>query len=186
MKINGHQIEIIRTTRKTLGIQITPDLRIIARAPMFMSDEQIEEYIAEKQSWIEKHLSRLEALENTALPPLTEREIKELTDLAKSYIPQRVEHFSKIIGVDYGKITIRHQKTRWGSCSSKGNLNFNCLLMLTPKEVIDSVVVHELCHRLEMNHSKAFYSDLLKAYPDYYRANSWLKQYGAAILKRIL
>lgn len=186
MKINGHKVEIVKSNRKTLSIQITPDLRIILRCPLFMSNAQAEQYAAEKALWIEKHLTRLEELSKNALPPLSEDEIKRLTDLAKEYIPQRVEYYSKIIGVDYGKITIRHQKTRWDSCTSKGNLSFNCLLMLTPNEVIDSVVAHELCHRLQMNHSKAFYADLLKAYPQYPSANKWLKENGGAILKRLI
>jgi len=87
--------------------------------------------------------------------------------------------------VTYGRITVRNQKTRWGSCSSKGNLNFNCLLMLTPPEVIDSVVVHELCHLREMNHSPKFYAEVLKVYPDYHKWNGWLKEHGAAIMKRM-
>ena len=82
---------------------------------------------------------------------------KKLASKALDYIPGRVKYYADIIGVTYGKITIRNQKTRWGSCSSKGNLNFNCLLMLMPPEVIDYVVVHELCHRKQMNHSKAFW-----------------------------
>ncbi|MBR4241372.1 MAG: M48 family metallopeptidase, partial [Eubacterium sp.] len=76
--------------------------------------------------------------------------------------------------------------TKWGSCSSKGNLNFNCLLMLTPPEVIDSVVVHELCHRKEMNHSKRFYDEVLRVYPDYKKWNKWLKDNGSAIMNRML
>ena len=86
--------------------------------------------------------------------------IKELADKARIFIPERVKYYAEVIGVDYGRITIRCQKTRWGSCSSKGNLNFNCLLMLMPSEVIDYVVVHELCHIKQMNHSKAFWKEV--------------------------
>ena len=88
------------------------------------------------------------------------------------------------MGVTYGRITIRNQKTRWGSCSSKGNLNFNCLLMLTPPEVIDYVVVHELCHRKEMNHSKAFWDEVAHVLPDYEKARLWLKTEGDMIMRR--
>ena len=109
------------------------------------------------------------------MKPLTRDELQKLADEAVEYIPKRVEHFAKIIGVDYGRITIRNQKTRWGSCSSKGNLNFNCLLMLTPPEVIDYVVVHELCHRKEMNHSKAFWREVEKVIPNYKEYVEWLK-----------
>ena len=97
--------------------------------------------ILEKDKWIKKHIEqfKISKAENEArgIKPLTSDEIRKLADEALEYIPERVEHFAKIVGVDYGRITIRNQKTRWGSCSSKGNLNFNCLLMLTPPEVID-------------------------------------------------
>ena len=82
-------------------------------------------------------------------------------------------------------LTIRNQRTRWGSCSGKKNLNFNCLLMLAPPEVLDSVVVHELCHILEMNHSKRFYAHVLRVYPDYYRDHKWLKEHGTELMRRM-
>ena len=93
-------------------------------------------------------------------------------------------YYASIIGVSYGKVTIRKQKTRWGSCSARGDLNFNCLLMLTPPEVIDSVVVHELCHRKEMNHSRKFYGEVLRAFPDYRKWDKWLKDNGRMLLMR--
>ena len=93
-------------------------------------------------------------------------------------IPERVRHFAPLIGVDYGRITIRCQRTRWGSCSAKGNLSFNCLLMLLPNEVVDSVVVHELCHRKHMNHSPLFYAEIERVFPEYRKCSKWLKENG--------
>ena len=116
---------------------------------------------------------------------LTEAEIDELKARAAKVIPERVAYFAGIVGVSYGRITIRCQKTRWGSCSSKGNLNFNCLLMLAPPEVLDSVVVHELCHLKEMNHSKAFYDEVLRAYPNYREDHKWLKEHGSELMSRV-
>ena len=115
---------------------------------------------------------------------LTQEEIKDLADRARAYIPQRVAYYAPLLGVQPGRITIRTQKTRWGSCSAKGNLNFNCLLMLTPPEVIDSVVVHELCHLLEMNHSNKFYNHVLSVFPDYRRQHDWLRKHGPEIMAR--
>ena len=113
---------------------------------------------------------------------MTLDKIKALADQALKIIPARVEYFARIIGVTYGNITIRNQKTRWGSCSSKGNLNFNCLLMLAPPEVLDYVVVHELCHRKQMNHSKEFWAEVEKAFPDYKKSIKWLKEEGSQIM----
>ena len=101
-------------------------------------------------------------------------------------IPERVEYFAKVIGVTYGKITVRNQKTRWGSCSSKGNLNFNCLLMLAPPEVLDYVVVHELCHRKQMNHSKAFWLEVEKVLLNYKEVRKWLKEEGSQMITLFL
>ncbi len=104
---------------------------------------------------------------------------------AVQVIPQRVAYYARLLGVTYGRITIRNQKSRWGSCSSKGNLNFNCLLMAAPAEVLDSVVAHELCHRKHMDHSKAFYAELYKLFPDYDRCSRWLKEQGVLLMRRM-
>ncbi len=116
---------------------------------------------------------------------LSAEDIRALAAEALEVIPKRVAYYAPLMGVTCNRITIRNQKTRWGSCSSKGNLNFNCLLMLCPPEVIDSVVVHELAHRREMNHSKRFYAHVLRVYPEYYKWNKWLKDNGPALIRRM-
>lgn len=168
------KVTVIRSNRKTIAIQVNPDMTVIVRAPKRATEKDIEQF----------KISKAEN-EVRGIKPLTSDEIRKLADEALEYIPERVEHFAKIVGVDYGRITIRNQKTRWGSCSSKGNLNFNCLLMLTPPEVIDYVVVHELCHRKEMNHSKAFWGEVEKVIPDYKRWVKWLKEEGRLVIMRI-
>jgi hypothetical protein len=112
-------------------------------------------------------------------------EINQLADKALKVIPERVAYYAPIVGVNVGKITIRNQVSRWGSCSSKGNLNYNCLLMLTPPEVIDYVVVHELCHRRELNHSARFWDEVERVLPDYREAKEWLKNNGGALIQRM-
>lgn len=103
-----------------------------------------------------------------------------------SVIPDKVKYYAEIMGVTYGRITIRDQKTRWGSCSSKGNLNFNCLLMLMPDKVLDYVVVHELCHLKQMNHSKKFWKEVERYMPDYPNYKKWLNENGGALIERML
>lgn len=118
-------------------------------------------------------------IENTtSLNQLSNAQVQELAEQALKVLPERVAYFAKSINVSYGRITIRNQKTRWGSCSSKGNLNFNCMLMLMPPQIQDYVVVHELCHRKEMNHSPEFWSEVEKVLPDYRERKKWLKENG--------
>ena len=181
-------VMVIRSNRKTVAIQVNKDLSVTVRAPRRATQKDIERILKEKESWINKHIEKMkekkaqyDALE---VKRLTNAEIQELADKALLIIPERVKYFAKLIGVDYGRITIRNQRTRWGSCSSKGNLNFNCLLMLTPPDVLDYVVVHELCHRKEMNHSKAFWNEVEKVLPNYKELVRWLKEEGSEIIRR--
>lgn len=182
-------VTVIRSNRKTAAIRVNADLSVTLRVPLRTAKKDIEKILKEKESWIRKHqeeITRRQAeYEAKCGPRLTHAEIRELADKALKYIPDRAAYYASVIGVKYGRITIRNQKTRWGSCSSKGNLNFNCLLMLAPPEVIDYVVVHELCHRKEMNHSAAFWNEVAKVIPDYKESVKWLKAEGGMLIKRM-
>ena len=172
---------VLRSQRRTTAIEIGHDGTVLVRCPHRMPDAQIRELIRNKASWIQKKLAVQPVQEN----PMTEREMRNLANHARKYISARVEYYSNQIGVTYGRIAIRHQKTRWGSCSSKGNLNFNCLLMLAPEQVIDYVVVHELCHRIHMNHSDAFWARVKEIMPDYAHWRKWLKDNGRKLLSQL-
>ena len=113
-------------------------------------------------------------------------EIEALTRRAREVIPPRVAYYAAQMGVTYGRVTIRHQASRWGSCSAKGNLNFNCLLMLAPEPVRDGVIIHELCHRKVMDHSPRFWAEVSRYCPDYKACRRWLREEGAALLKQAL
>ena len=175
--------KLIRSRRKSLGLELRPE-GLIVRAPFRATNGQIEYFVEQHRQWIQQHQEKLERQKQQAaeLPTLTETELKELAERARRYIPERVRYYAPKVGVDYGSITIRCQKSRWGSCSSKGDLCFSCLLMLAPPEVIDSVVVHELCHRKELNHSAAFYVQVLRVFPEYRTWRRWLKENGPALL----
>lgn len=180
-----YKYELIRSARKTIAIQLHPDGRIVVRAPMRMKTADIQRFVEEKTPWIEKHLERAKTQQYTDAAPFTDDEIRRLADAALVDIPKRVEHFAPIVGVTVGRITIRNQRTRWGSCSSKGNLNFNCLLMLCPEEVRNYVVVHELCHRIELNHSPRFWKEVERVLPDYRIHRKWLKEHGNRLIIRL-
>ncbi|CBK83514.1 Predicted metal-dependent hydrolase [Coprococcus sp. ART55/1] len=177
------EYSVVRSRRKSICIEIDRDLNIKVRAPLRMTDSQIQSFVDSRQNWIRSHLEimqkRISNMSDEKNPStaLTDADIKALSEQARIYIPSRVEHFAQIIGVTYGRITIRHQKTRWGSCSSSGNLNFNCALMNTTPKIIDYVVVHELCHRKQMNHSALFWAEVEKALPNYKELRSALKNY---------
>ena len=184
------KVTVIRSNRKTVAIQVNSDLSVTVRAPRSVSEKDIEEILKKKEAWISKHIEKIketkERFEAEPTEKLTREKVIALADEALKVIPERVEYFAKVIGVTYGKITVRNQKTRWGSCSSKGNLNFNCLLMLAPPEVLDYVVVHELCHRKQMNHSKAFWLEVEKVLPDYKEARKWIKKEGSQMITLFL
>ena len=184
-------IEVIRSKRKTLAIEIRPDMRVVVRAPEKIPQNEIIKFVEEKQNWIKKHLVQMyfKAEENKKQkkePALTNADVEKLCQKALSVIPDKVKYYAEIMGVTYGRGTIRKQKTRWGSCSSKGNLNFNCLLMLMPDKVLDYVVVHELCHLKQMNHSKKFWMEVERYMPDYQNYKKWLNENGGALIERML
>lgn len=167
--------EWIRSNRSTIAIQIREDGSVRVRSPHGVTRTQVERFLEEKRDWIKRHQEQvLRAQRNS--PAITEEERREGIALAKERIPVRVAYFAKIMGVTYGRITIREQKTRWGSCSEKGNLNFNWQLILMSEDVMDYVIVHELAHRIEMNHSRAFWSVVERVLPDYRERRRRLKE----------
>ncbi len=177
------EFEVIRSDRRTMAAEIKRN-KLIVRAPRWATDDDVDRFLRHNEKWIEKHLSKAWAREKAreGVRKLLPDEIDALAKSARKTIPERVAHYAPLVGVSYGRIAIRRQRSRWDSCSSKGNLNFNCLLMLAPPGVLDSVVVHELCHRKEMNHSKKFYAEVLRVFPDYWEQHKWLKENGDVIM----
>lgn len=183
----------IKSRRRTIGITVKPDGSVILRAPLTCTRKAAEAFLLSKQAWVErarqKMLERREAAggsgDGRGSEAFTVKELDELRRQAKRVIPAMVAEQARKMGVSYGTVSIRAQKTRWGSCSSKGNLNFNCMLMLMPENVQRYVVVHELCHRKEMNHSAAFWREVERWQPGYKEDRRMLKALGRGVLERI-
>ncbi|MCM1048211.1 MAG: M48 family metallopeptidase [Clostridiales bacterium] len=174
---------IIKSRRKTYSIAIDEDGNIIFRVPMRAANIDIKEIAEEKSHWIITHyLKIIERKKNR--PPSNLSNLQRVAleqryiEAAHEYIPKRVAYYNAMTGGSYNKIAIRNQKTRWGSCSSKGTLSFNWRLMLAPPAILDYVVVHELCHLTYMNHSAEFWNLVESVFPDYRAARKWLKEHG--------
>lgn len=181
------QFQILRSDRKKIAIQILPNGEVLVRAPYHVPQTMIDALVREQSEWILRSQKRMR-MQNAVreqLPPLSQQDIQRLADQALKVIPKRVAFFAERLGVTYQKITIRNQRGRWGSCSAEGNLNFNCLLMLAPPSVLDYVIVHELCHRKELNHSTAFWNEVQAVLPNYKNEYRWLKENGGDLIARM-
>ena len=170
--------ELIRSRRKTLSLQVRPDGSVLVRAPLLTSKREIQRFLDRHTDWVLKQQARMLARAAAAelVPQLSGEELNALKKAARKDLTARVEAFAAQMGVSYGRISIRH--------SSSGNLNLNCLLMLTPEFVRDYVVVHELSHRRHMNHSPAFWAEVARILPDYKSARAWLRENGTAVMDR--
>lgn len=169
--------EIIRSRRRTLALQVTREGRVVVRAPLRYPAGRIETFVRQHEDWLQRKLTEQKE-HKSALPLPAPEEEYAYREQARRVLTEKTAYYAKQMGVTYGRISIRGQKTRWGSCSAKGNLNYNWKLMLCPEEVQDYVVVHELAHRREMNHSKAFYRIVEEILPDYRERMRWLKDHA--------
>lgn len=174
-----------RSRRKTIGITVDRNGRVIIRAPLSCTQKQAAEFAERHRNWIERAREKMRAARSSAADPFTAEEIKELKKRGKKQIPMEVSEAAGEMGVHYNRIAVRMQKTLWGSCSSKGNLNFNCLLVLLPENVRRYVIVHELCHLRQMDHSPAFWRLVEKYQPSYKEDRKQLRSQGSVLLQRI-
>ena len=157
---------LVRSKRKSVAIQVGADCSITVRAPLKLSQKEIDRIIESKKEWLQKAIiSQREKAKDIKM--YSEEDIEVLRQKAKNVIPQKVEYFSAIMGVKPTAVKINAAKKRYGSCSGKDSLNFSLYLMDKDESFIDYVVVHELAHIKHHNHSKAFYDFIEKFMPDY-------------------
>ena len=174
------EYHLIRSDRRSIGIEVDREGKVTVRAPYSCEKKRIDRFLLEKENWIRQKvkLQKENAMKRQEKREMPEAEKKYYRNLAREVLGARTGYYARKMGVTYGRISIREQKTRWGSCSSAGNLNFNWKLVLMPPELLDYVVVHELAHRKEMNHSPRFWTIVEKELPDYCNRREKLKILG--------
>lgn len=160
-----------------MALTVKQDGRIVVRAPYGIRKGAADAFVTNHREWIASRQREYEKLLREK-PSYTEEERRAGIEAAARILSEKCRYFSERMGVGYGRITIREQKTRWGSCSARGNLNFNWKLALMPETIQDYLVVHELAHRREMNHSPAFWAVVESQIPDYKERRRWLKENG--------
>ena len=178
-----YDIEVIRSIRRTISLEIT-SVGIRLRIPRRLSDLERDIFLQKHAGWLKKKLAArtkrqqgdgygdiddvkpFSGMGTDRFPVYAELPAKDKAVIKKAF-EDRVSYYADIMGVSYNRITIRDQKTRWGSCSSKGNLNFNFRLYYMPQHLMDYVIVHELSHRRHMDHSKEFWNEVGRFYPEY-------------------
>lgn len=167
---------VIRSDRKTLAVQVRPGGEILVRVPRRLRMEQIRRFVWENREWIRKKTAESQKVSDAG-ETYTPEERARLRKQAGEILRLKADYFARLMGVKYNRIFIKEQKTVWGSCSAKGNLNFNWKLILAGPDQLEYVVVHELAHLKEMNHSPAFWREVEKVLPDYRERRKRLKEF---------
>lgn len=159
---------LIRSNRKTLGLEITRDLQVLVRAPLRLSQKEIDRFVTSHTDWINRKMAVQQRRgEREKARVVTPEQEQELRRQAKAYIPGRVAHYAALMGVTPTGVKITSARTRFGSCSGKNSLCFSWRLMQYPAEAVDYVVAHELSHIRHHNHSRDFWAFVEKCMPDY-------------------
>ncbi len=186
------KIEIERRNVKNARLNVNQDLEVKVIVPEHYSERNISKIIENNSVWINTKLRKFSKIAKYKIP-LKENEIllfgqpkildKENPEewqkkFARVYLIERAQQLAEKNNLKFNRIFIRSQRTRWGSCSSKRNISLNWRLIKTPKEVIDYVILHELTHLKEMNHSKDFWNNLESKIPNYKELRLWLKRHG--------
>jgi hypothetical protein len=163
-----------------MRIAVYCDGAVVVTVPRGMGLGFVNRLVAEKAEWIFRMLERFKPFQPRPRRRNMKHEFFRHKAAALAMAQERVAHWNAIYGFAYNKINIKNQKTRWGSCSRKGNLNFNYKIALLPERVRDYIIVHEICHLAEFNHSKKFWSLVARAIPDYVATKHYLRRHPAS------
>lgn len=159
----------LRKSRRARRVRMTlhSDGRVVLTLPFFVSYKYGVAFLQSKKEWLYKKVKKFALRPKNILLQGSVKEYHDSRPLAERLIMERLQHFQKAYTVSWRRVSIRNQKTRWGSCSRSGSLSFNYRLLLLPAHLRDYVIVHELCHLMEMNHSSRFWALVAKTFPDY-------------------
>jgi len=180
VKTSEHIIEYTLNCSKrarNIGISIDCEAGVIATKPWFISIKTLEQFILQKQSWIFKHLNKFSKLDFKPFPKINKREYKKYKVEIKKDVVNILEKYNQVYNFTYRKVFIKNQRTRWGSCSIRKNLNLNYRIKFLPQPLKEYIVVHELCHLKEFNHSKRFWNLVKETVPEYKNIRKELKKY---------
>lgn len=160
---------------KAIRLAVYHDGDFVVTMPARASENMVEKFIMKKADWIIEKIKHAKKNPKIKLTQGGKKEYEKHKEEAREYARLRLEHFNKFYNFKWHNIAIKNTKTRWGSCSKRGNLNFNYKLALLPPHLADYIVVHELCHLGEFNHSKNFWNLVAKTIPDYLELRKQIK-----------
>ena len=167
---------LIRSDRQTLALEITPNAEVVVRAPRRCPQREIDTFVKKHTAWLDQHIQAHKQRHQAALArQVTPEQQQALRKQAAEYIGQRVDYYSRLMGVTPTGVKITGAQKRFGSCSSRNSLCFSWRLMQYPQQAIDYVVVHELAHIRHPNHSPAFYAFVKQIMPDYKERQALLR-----------
>ncbi|MCK5285745.1 MAG: M48 family metallopeptidase [Candidatus Pacebacteria bacterium] len=171
------------TRARRMRLAVYCDGSIVVTTPLGLRGNIVEKFLTEKTQWLFTKLNFFKQFEGKAITKYSHEDYLKFKKEACILAENRISYFNKTYKLKYNKISIKNQKTRWGSCSKKGNLNFNYKIALLPEKISDYIIVHELCHLKEFNHSKKFWNLVAKAIPDYLEIKKDLKKSGYQFYK---
>jgi len=178
IKLYNRKIKyILKTSKraKRMRLAVYCDGSFIVTRPMGLSENIVERFIIQKSKWVFSKIDYFKQFDFKVFKDDHKKYLDSKGDALK-FVEERISHFNKLYNFRFNKINIKNQKTRWGSCSRKGNLNFNYKILLLSPKVADYIIVHELCHLKEFNHSRKFWNLIAKTIPDYLEIRNELKK----------
>ena len=171
----GYTLKISGRSR-SLRLAVYPGGELVVTAPRFLSIRAIEQFIIRKSKWVLEKIDKLVSVPKIVKTKNSRLDFIRNKSTALKIARQKMEYFNQFYGLKWKKVMIKNQKTRWGSCSRQGNINFNYKIALLPERAVDYIIVHEMCHLAEMNHSRKFWNLVAKTVPDYREVRRGLRK----------